>query len=164
MARKKSAATAKAQRKPKTTRKPAGLGERAVTDAEVEAALLVMESGKTMTWAANTANLSPASLYRRMIEDQFKERYDRARRVASYSYVQQAEDALDPDSDGLLLMPHQVTLRVARSKQKLWLAGRLNPAEFSDHRTITHEGNPEKPVEHKIAMTAAEAYQKLLDG
>lgn len=130
---------------------------------KVEAALKVMEKGHTMAWAAQEVGIPQRTLWDALRSPAYRERCDRAQQLTAASYVQQAEEALTPKGDGRTLFPHQVTLRIARAKQKLWLAGKLDP-RYSEKATLTHEGNPEKPVEHNVKMSPAEAYQRMLSG
>ncbi len=143
--------------------KAKGKVRRADWKEQAAKALEIMAGGKTMAWAAFELKVSVSTAWDWMQTTEFKPLYERARLVSAQSYVRQAEETLTPDMDGMLLLPHQVTLLVARAKQKLWLAGKLSQ-EFSDKQTITHEGNPEKPVEHNVKMSATDAYKKMLGG
>lgn len=152
-ARKKPTAKKRAAKKPAVDK----------TDALVQQALQHMMSGHTMSWAAQEVGVSKVTLWQRLQKPEYLERYRMAQSIAAESFVQQAEDALNPDQDGALLAPHQVSLRVARAKQKLWLAGKLNPI-YSERSTMIHEGSKEKPVELNVALSPQEAYQRMLSG
>lgn len=152
-ARKKPAAKKRSVKKPVNDK----------TTALVEQALQHMMNGHTMAWAAQEVGLSKVTLWDRLQKPEYIERYRIAQSVAAESLVQQAEDALNPEDDGVRLAPHQVSLRVARAKQKLWLAGKLNPI-YSERSTVTHEGSKEKPVELSVALSPQEAYQRMLSG
>jgi hypothetical protein len=135
-----------------------------VSDALVRRILKLMEDqSMTVSQAAEAVGASYVSAWRRLQEPQFAKAYLRARVLAADGLVQQAEDALNPPCDGASLAPHQVTLRIARAKQCLWLAGKLDPM-YGPRSTITHEGSKENPVEHNVVLSPGEAYQRMLGG
>jgi len=124
---------------------------------------LMTSQGLTMTNAALTVGVSSSTAWDWLQDPAVKQRYEMAREIAAHRLVDQAEEALDPPNDGALLSAPQVSLRIARAKQKLWRAGRLSP-EYADKQVITHEGSKEKPVEHNVVMSPSEAYQRMLSG
>lgn len=84
----------------------------------------------TMTEAARVAGVHHVTAWRRLQEPQFIRAYGCARVLAAATLISRAEADLDPPDDGACLSAHQVKLRIARARQKLWLAGRLNPGPW----------------------------------
>ncbi|HBM28025.1 MAG TPA: hypothetical protein DDZ92_03885 [Halomonas sp.] len=132
------------------------------TPAKIEKVLDIVANGHTLMYAAREIGEKYRALYDH-IHEHHKAAYERVRRMGADALVQKADDDLTPTADGANLAPHQVTLRVARSKQHLWRAERSDPDYWAERKNVKHSGDAEAPIkiEH---LPPQEAYLALIGG
>ena len=138
-------------------------GSSYITDENCLDALDIISEGDTLMAASYQLGLKYGTLYDRLHKD-YPEHLTVAKRMSAEALVEKADSDLDPPNDGRNLEPHQVTLRIARAKQRLWRAERADPDAMSAKKQVEHTTPPGQPMEINNNIAPSEAYRKLIQG
>lgn len=164
----KKRATSKAAAKKPAAYQPTGApgrppGSSCITDDQCRQVLERVACGETIMAACFNLKLVYTTVYYRLHRDFEQETMD-AERMGAEALVQAAHDDLDPPCGGAKMFPHQVTLRIARSKNRLWRAERMAPDRFGQRSKVEHSTPPGRPLEVNANMDPNEAYLKYIRG
>ncbi|WP_043767495.1 hypothetical protein [Algiphilus aromaticivorans] len=138
-------------------------GSSCLTDEQCQKVLDRVCEGDTIMGACYKEGIIYNTMYYRLRRD-FPQETNEAERMGAEALVQMSHDDLDPPDDGAKLLPHQVTLRIARSKNKLWRAERMAPDRFSQRSQVEHSTPEGKPLEINTQIDPSEAYMKHIRG
>lgn len=140
-------------------------GSSCLTDEQCRTILDRVCEGDTIMGACYKEGIKYNTMYYRLRRD-FPQETDEAERMGAEALVQMSHDDLSPPDDGAELFPHQVTLLIARSKNKLWRAERMAPDRFSQRQQVQHSTPEGKPLEVKSTLDTSKlsnaALQELM--
>lgn len=149
----------------KTGKRGRPFGSSCLTDEQCRTILDRVSEGDTIMGACFKEKIKYNTMYYRLRRD-FPQETDEAERMGAEALVQMSHDDLSPPDDGAELLPHQVTLLIARSKNKLWRAERMAPDRFSQRQQVQHSTPEGKPLEVKSTLDTSKlsnaALQELM--